>query len=515
MGVVINKKCSYIKGLSMHEKNIKIIVGRQLKKKLPDWHNLTKKEKKALAIQVSAEVVKGYDFRQKITTPLPELIGIPDIVKAKIMTLPQMELFVYGQQARIIKFPVPARKHLADPELSAIDKLLDDSILDLLLAPPGYTQAKRLIFPANFFRAELLKSLKFPEISYRKFCPTQLNSLEQKTNRAFVGLPLKRKLSIDHSQLSQFRLELTFSQLVNLMVYFIYLFIKSGRLDRKCVLWGADSTELPAPCDPHPLATIKVKGQKVRIYTDLDADCGVRRNKRDKSKYFVGYRMHSLTAIDPLTQQSYPILSLIAPGNHHDNLFLPQLVQLGRAIGLDIQVITTDEGYADAEQNQQIQQQCGITVLSTPSEKVLLPEAVDPQTKGVYLDKLCDIPMVYLGKTEEGNHEFKCSAEPGDCPRYALCLKGREIPQDAGHFGVIPQQISGVSEALNLRKHAERPFNLLKHREGLEPVRVRSQHGLMVVATIAGIANLLLEIVATRKTKPKEESLQLKLDLVA
>jgi len=499
----------------MHEKDIKRIVKKQLKKQFPNWRKLPKKEKKDLARQALAEVFNKYDFKQQVTAALPELIGIPDIERAQIMTLTQMEQFIEERNRRLIKFPIPSKRQLADPELKAIDGLLDDSILNLLLAWPGYSPAMCLMHPANFFRAELLKSLKFPEISYRKFCPAQLNSLEQKTNRAFVGLPLNRKLCIDHSQLSQFRREMTFSQMVNLMVYFIHLFIKSGRLDRKCVIWGADSSELPAPCNPYPLATIEVAGQKVRIYSDLDADCGVRRKKRDKSEYFVGYRIHSLTAIDPQTHQSYPIISLIAPGNHHDNLFLPSLVQLGRAIGLDIQVIVADEGYADAEQNQQIQQQCGITVLSNPKEKVLLPEAVDPQTKGVYLDKLCDIPMDYLGKTEEGNHEFKCSAEPGDCPRYAVCLKGREIPQDAGHFGVIPRQISGVSEALDLRKHAERPFNLLKHREGLEPVRVRSQHGLMVVATIAGIANLLLEIVATRKTKPKEEDRQLKLDQAA
>jgi len=46
-------------------------------------------------------------------------------------------------------------------------------------------------------------------------------------------------------------------------------------------------------------------------------------------------------------------------------------------------------------------------------------------------------------------------------------------------------------------------------------VRVRSQHGLAVAAAIAAIANLLLEIVATRKTKPKEEEPQLKLNLAA
>ncbi len=364
----------------MHTKDIKRIVNKQLKKQFPAWQLLTKKEKKALAKKVLEEVLAGYDLNQKIVAPLPELLGVPQIEKAKIMSLTQMERFVEDHNRWVINFPLPAKKRLADPELKAIDKLLDDSILNLLLLNPGYTPSMRRIYPANFFRAELLKSLKFPEISYRKFCPNQLNNLEQKTNRTFVGLPLNRKISIDHSQLSRFRQGLRFSQLINLMVYFIHLFIKSGRLDHKCIVWGADSSELASPCDSRPLASVEVLGKNVRIYSDLDADCGVRRKKRDKSEYFVGYRIHSLLAIDPQTQASYPIISLIAPGNHHDNLFLPQLVQLGQAVGLDIRVIVGDEGYADAEQNRQIQQQCGITVLSTPKENVLLPEAVAPKT---------------------------------------------------------------------------------------------------------------------------------------
>lgn len=79
-----------------------------------------------------------------------------------------------------------------------------------------------------------------------------------------------------------------------------------------------------------------------------------------------------------------------------------------------------------------------------------------------------------------------------------------EIPVDAGIFGQIPDQVEGIEDVKNLRKNIERPFNLLKHREGLEPVRVRSQHGLMAVATFANMANLLLEIVGTRKTERKE-----------
>ncbi|MHC4184165.1 MAG: hypothetical protein ACYSR0_12530 [Planctomycetota bacterium] len=83
-------------------------------------------------------------------------------------------------------------------------------------------------------------------------------------------------------------------------------------------------------------------------------------------------------------------------------------------------------------------------------------------------------------------------------------------------FAQIPALLDGVKEVEDLRKNIERPFNLLKHREGLEPLRVRSQHGVMVVATFANMANLLLEIVGTRKTRRKgNRYTQLELELAA
>lgn len=486
----------------MQEKDIKRIVKKQLKKRFPNWNRLSKKVKKAIARQVLEEAVKTYSFDKEIAVSLNELTGTPAIRETEIMTLAEMEHFIADQNRNIFRFSTPSRKkYLKDPELRAIDKLLDNRIIDRLLAPEGYTPSMRTLFPSHMFRAELLKSLKYPEISYRKYCYAQLNNLEQKTNRAFIGLPLHKRVSISHSQLSQFRNNLTFSQMVNIMVYIIHMFLKSRRFGNNAV-YGVDSAELPSQCNPKPLATIDIGNKKVRIYTDIDADCGKRRKKRDKSEYFVGYRMHSLTAINPQTGHSYPLISLIAPGNHHDNLFISQLILLGKAIGLDLKIITADEAYGDAEQNEAIQKEHGVTIITTPKEKVKLPEYVDRETQSVYMDKWCETPMLYLGKTDKGSHEFKCNTE--ECIHKSTCHKYREIPVDAGIFGQIPDQVEGIEDVKNLRKNIERPFNLLKHREGLEPVRVRSQHGLMAVATFANIANLLLEIVATRKTERKE-----------
>ena len=58
-----------------------------------------------------------------------------------------------------------------------------------------------------------------------------------------------------------------------------------------------------------------------------------------------------------------------------------------------------------------------------------------------------------------------------------------------------------VSKALDIRKNGERPFNLLKKREGLEQVRVRSHHGVVVRTTFTTTATLLLELAGTRRTK--------------
>jgi SRSO17 transposase len=71
-----------------------------------------------------------------------------------------------------------------------------------------------------------------------------------------------------------------------------------------------------------------------------------------------------------------------------------------------------------------------------------------------------------------------------------------------------------VSKALDIRKNGERPFNLLKKREGLEHVRVRSHHGVVVRTTFTTLATLLLELAGTRRTK-KVKQKQKKLPLAS
>ena len=74
----------------------------------------------------------------------------------------------------------------------------------------------------------------------------------------------------------------------------------------------------------------------------------------------------------------------------------------------------------------------------------------------------------------------------------------------------MPVENELAKKTIELRKNCERPFNLLKKREGLENARVRSQHALTARCAFAMIATLLIEMAGTRKKK-KKEAVQLKL----
>ena len=494
----------------MQHKDIKRQIRKQLKMQYPLWRRLTKKEKKAIALKVLEAVTQNYDFSSPLTASKDELLGIEDqMPTAGMMTIDEMKQFIENYEDSVLFKISRPKGHPAirDEELKAIDALIDARIVNQLLSYEGYSPSMRDLLPANFLRAELLKAIKYPEISYRKFCgddkayrghkeASPYIGMGNKQDRAFIGLPLNRKQMFSHIQLCQFRGSLTFTQLVNLTVYILYQVREHGLLDQGLV-HCVDSSELAVERQ-QLLATLTIKGKKIRIYDDIDCDCGVRRKKRDKSTYVVGYRMHTLTAINPETGRAIPLISLLAAANHHDSHFLAPLIALGKAIGLDINLITADEAYHDNEGA--VLAQSGVHLVTPPSSKVGLPENVDPQTSQVTLDEHCDIAMDYIGIEAQG-HEFKCGADSGQCSRSGQCPQFRHIPFDNGYFQRILHGSDAVSRALEIRKNGERPFNLFKKREGLEQVRVRSQPGLVARTTFTTMATLLLELAGTRKVK--------------
>ncbi len=494
----------------MHHKNIKLIVRKQLKKQFPNWKCLPKKTKKELARKVLVEVVAEYDFKQEIEAPIEELLAIETQFPAKgIIKLDEMARFIdMVNSNKIIKFSNYKRSsiYIDDDELQFIDKLIDDDIINRLLAYDGYSPAMRGIFPCNLFRAELLKAIKYPEISYRKFCTKDYLGLDRKQNRVFIGLPLHKKTMIDHTQLCKFRSGLSFVQQINLLVYILHHFKHSGLLG-DCHLHGIDSTELANYCKI-PLARLNINGKKIRIYNDIDCDCGARRNKRDKSMYVVGYRLHTLTAIDAKTGHSFPVVSVLAPANHHDSHFLPFLVNLAQAMGIDIKLVTADEAYHDKDGS--LFKETGVIVTTPPSTNVSLPGDVDGDSGAVFYNDSCSVAMLRVG-FENQTHEYKCGAEPGECQHSSTCLQCRYIPVDGGLFQQIPYETEQIKLAHDIRKNCERPFNLLKNQTGLETIRVRSQYATMARCALSSIAVLLIKMAGTRRKKTAVRPKQIQL----
>lgn len=484
----------------MHHKNIKLIVRKQLKKQCPNWKRMVKKEKKDIASKILAEAVAKYDFTQDIEATKEELLGIDGQLPTGIIKLEEMARYIDTiNDKKIIKFSTYNRSpiYIKDEELAFVDRLIDDGIINRLLSYDGYNPAMRDLFPCNLFRAELLKAIKYPEISYRKFCSEEYIGLDRKQNRVFMGLPLHKKTMIDHSQLSKFRSNLSFTQQINLLVYILHHFNQSGLLG-DCALHGVDSTELANDCRM-PLVSLDINGKKIRIYKDIDCDCGKRRNKRDKSAYVIGYRLHTLTALDAKTGLSFPLVSLLAPANHHDSHFLLFLVRLAQAMGIDVKLITADEAYHDKDGS--LFTQTGVIVTTPPSAKVAIPGNVNGDTGDVFGHAECSIPMQHVG-CEGQNHEYKCGASSGECSRLLDCPGYRFIPMDRGHFQRIPFATEKIQQAHEIRKNCERPFNLLKNQTGLETIRVRSQQATTARCTISSIAVLLIEMAGFRKKKP-------------
>jgi len=332
---------------------------------------------------------------------------------------------------------------------------------------------------------ELLKVVKYPELSYRKFCTQKLNPLKEKENRSFVGLPLHKAKQVDHSLLSRFRSGMSFSQTLNLVLYFIVLMEETGLVLSPVAF--LDSTELASVCSPYPLCSVEVGSQKVRVYNNLDVDCGARRQKRDKSPFVVGHRVHSLIALDPVHGRGIPLVSLVAPANHHDSNFLRPLLVIAHAMGLSVDVVVSDGAYEEPRELEDIRKETGSRVITPPNTKVKMPEWVD-EDGDVYCHNYCDTPMRYVGRTELG-HEYQC--DTACCPFLSGCPMTREIPLDAGYFNQIPSTIARAYGCYDFRKNGERAFNLLKHVEGVEPLRVKKQPPTQAVVTFAMIVQLI------------------------
>jgi hypothetical protein len=206
---------------------------------------------------------------------------------------------------------------------------------------------------------------------------------------------------------------------------------------------------------------------------------------------FVGYRVHTLEVVDVKTQMAFPLVSLAVAANHHDSQVLEPLVLLAKAIGLTVKVIVGEEAYGDARTLEKLRVEEEVIVVTPEKHDVRTPEAVDSKTGQVYFNEACPTPMEYLGyDTDHKSHEFRCACE-GGCAIAGMCSKRRRVPIDAGLMGPVPSLLPVRQRLVDLRKVGERPFNLLKHMDGVEPMRPRRMAGVQTQVVVSHIIGLL------------------------
>ena len=138
----------------MHHKNIKAIIRKQLKTNYRDWKRLKEREKREIAKKVLDEVVTDYDFGKEIETDKLDLLGIEQQeLTSGMMNFEEMAKFIDSHERDVIFKLNKIKRHpsyLKDKELRFIDDLLDDTIINRLLAYDGFTPSMREFFPSNF-----------------------------------------------------------------------------------------------------------------------------------------------------------------------------------------------------------------------------------------------------------------------------------------------------------------------------------------------------------------------------
>ena len=496
------------------KKSTRLTIVRQIQQQHREFPRLKRAAKRALIEKVSkdvsaagASIVDSYQYSKS------ELIGVEEL-PAGALSLTAMAELIENSRIGVLPLDSPRRRRaIGDSFLRELDTLLVDDVVNQLLAPAGFTPSKRVWMPSQLLRIELLRTYRFGSWSVRDFCD-YIASVYRKEERAFCKLPLGKSTMCDHSVLSRFRLSLTFEMRINLMVYILHHFLASGHLsDRQMHI--IDSTDLAIPVNDTPLAKLKVEDNTfIRFYSDLEADVGARRRKRDKSNKFVGYRVHTLLVGDMKSGIAYPLVSLAAAASHNDALFLEPLTEIARAIGIEMKLLSADKAYASAPRSVEMKRDFNLLTVTPSMGNAVLPDDVNKTSGAVFKNAVCETPMRWAGFDADDNVQvFKCN-DNATCPHFYFCDKERLLKVDTGLFGMVPACSSYQREPLFYRKIGERPFNVMKHKDGLEPCRMKTFRTVSAQVVLSQIVGLVHVITGRRSSKrveqtPKQEVLPL------
>jgi hypothetical protein len=362
--------------------------------------------------------------------------------------------------------------------------LEDDFICDLFPGPRG--AGRRRAFAPNQLLRVLLLALLTPAHSFNLL--VKLLG-ENRAWRDFARLPNKQTVP-GVRILHEFREALGVTRLRALNSHLLGDLLTHLHPDRKAIAI-MDSTDFPA-------ATGCFK-KGVRQYTAKRAAVGARTIKSGQSKWFVGYKKHTLRLwLSCLEEQVVlvPLISWAAPANRGDVLFLESSLRYSRRV-LEFlpDLVVADMAYINLALQRRVREQMHVGIITALRPDFDLPKAIE---LGVMLACSQGQKLEWLGLQEvEQLHWFGVRDEQPLCvwcPEQTRCA--REFcfsPQEHEIvFGTIPVQ-SRVGKYLlrGVRSWIEAAQSYEKNQLGLNQIFLNSLRLCWTMSLLADTVCLL------------------------
>ena len=191
---------------------------------------------------------------------------------------------------------------------------------------------------------------------------------EHRTWRTFAHLR-NRRVQPDVRMLHEFRQRLNLAKLRGLNEHLLAPLLEGGTGFAKTVAL-IDATDLPAATNAYKNSL----GQ----YSAHRANTGARSRKEGQSRYFIGYKKHTLRLW--LRQHRAcvllaPLISWAAPANRDDSVFLePSIDYCARHLNWTPDIVVGDMAYGDLRTQRRLRENRHVALVTKLKPNMVLPE---------------------------------------------------------------------------------------------------------------------------------------------
>lgn len=387
--------------------------------------------------------------------------------------------------------------------LDTLSPYLDDEFIDDLF-PRMQRQGRHPFFrPSQLFRVSLL-GLLTPAHSYNLLVELLP---ENRAWRNFGHLPNKRQYP-DAKALHQFRVRLGPGRTRCIQEHLLRPLLEGLNPLRKTVAI-MDATDLPA-------ATNRLrKHDQSRCCSAQHAALGVRTVKSGQSRWFIGYKKHTLRLWIGQPGEAVllvPLMTWVAPANRGDVLFLePSLRLCQRRLQFVPDLVVGDLAYMDAAAQRRLRQQLHVAIITSLRKDFHLSKSAEPA-----LTFRCQQgqQLEWLGLHEkEQLHWFVVRSNPVLCP---WCWEQSSCPREFAFapeenetvLGSVPVN-SRVAQRLlrQVRKWIEAAQSYEKNQLGLSAMFLNSLRLAWTMGLLADTV-CLLRAHALLKSPPNQSLLR-------